>query len=30
VVHPDTLRPLGIIEKMGIRMESDLNYLTGF
>ena len=30
VVYTDTGRPLGIIQKVGIRMESYLNYLTGF
>jgi len=30
VVYTDTLRPLGVIQKMGIRMEGYLNYLTGF
>jgi multidrug resistance efflux pump len=30
VVYTQTLRPLGVIQKMGIRMEGYLNYLTGF
>lgn len=30
VVYTDTVRPLGIIQKMAIRMEGYLNYLTGF
>ena len=30
VVYTDTGRPLGIIQKVGIRMECYLNYLTGF
>ena len=30
VVYTRTLRPLGVIQKMGIRMEGYLNYLTGF
>jgi multidrug resistance efflux pump len=30
VVYTDTVRPLGIIQKMGIRMEGYGNYVTGF
>ncbi len=30
VVYTDTLRPLGVIQKMAIRMEGYANYLTGF
>ncbi len=30
VVYTDTVRPLGVIQKMAIRMEGYLNYLTGF
>jgi multidrug resistance efflux pump len=30
VVYTQTLRPLGVIQKMAIRMEGYLNYLTGF
>jgi multidrug resistance efflux pump len=30
VVYTDTVRPLGIIQKMAIRMEGYANYLTGF
>lgn len=30
VIYTQTLRPLGVIQKMGIRMEGYTNYLTGF
>ncbi len=30
VIYTQTLRPLGAIQKMGIRMEGYLNYLTGY
>lgn len=30
VIYTHTLRPLGAVQKMAIRMEGYLNYLTGF